>query len=192
MNIEKIRLNGVRCSYPHLFTAHSMEDDGKKKFSVCIILDKKKHAREIRLLNKAQEECAAAKWPKKIPATVKYGLRDGEEREDKDGFDEDVVFFNASCDKRPPVVDKDLSPITAEDDVIYAGCYIDVTVRLWAQDNQFGKRINYALRAVMFNKDGEPFGSGPVDAEDEFSDEDEKPAKKTGKGKKTYDEDDVL
>ena len=80
------------------------------------------------------------------------------------------MFLNASSDKRPPVVDKDLSPITAEDDVIYAGCYVNATVRIWAQDNQFGKRVNFALRAVQFAKDGEAFGQAPVNAEEEFDD----------------------
>lgn len=170
---QKIKLKCVRLSYPHLFEAHAMEGDDKKKFSACLVLSKKKHAAEIKMLEKAMRQVASAKWPKKIPATVKYGLRDGEEREDKEGFDDTVMFFNASSDKRPPVVDKDLSPLTAEDDVIYAGCYVDATVRIWAQDNQFGKRINFALRAIRFAKDGEAFGQAPVDAEEEFGDDDD-------------------
>jgi hypothetical protein len=57
----------------------------------------------------------------------------------------------------------------AEDDgVLYSGCYVNMTVTLWTQDNEYGKRVNANLRAVQFVKDGEAFGVAPVDAEEEF------------------------
>ncbi len=62
--------------------------------------------------------------------------------------------------------------LTAEDDTIYSGCYLDVTIRLWAQDNKWGKRVNCALRAVKFNCDGEPLGREKIDVESEFDDDD--------------------
>jgi hypothetical protein len=40
---------------------------------------------------------------------------------------------------------------------------------VWAQDNQYGKRINAALRAVQFVKDGAPFGEGNIDVSQEFT-----------------------
>jgi hypothetical protein len=41
-------------------------------------------------------------------------------------------------------------------------------VELWAQDNQYGKRINASLGGVQFAKDGESFGGGGnvVEADD--------------------------
>jgi len=51
----------------------------------------------------------------------------------------------------------------------YAGCYVNMSIRLWAQDNQFGKRVNAQLRAVQFVKDGEAFGDKPVDPQKELS-----------------------
>ena len=54
------------------------------------------------------------------------------------------------------------------DDVVYGGCFVNVLIRPWKQDNKHGKKINANLRAVQFEKDGEAFGMKPVNAEDEF------------------------
>ena len=63
---------------------------------------------------------------------------------------------------------EDRSPLTEADGVIYAGCYVNASIEFWAQDNNFGKRINAQLRGVQFNGDGDAFSAGrPADA-DEF------------------------
>ena len=74
------------------------------------------------------------------------------------------MFISAANKKRPTVVDRDNSPLTSEDGKPYSGCYVDGVVRLWWQDNQFGKRINASLEVVRFRKDGEAFGAAPVSA----------------------------
>lgn len=168
IDTNKIKLSRVRGSYLHLFRAHAMDEGDKPKFSGGFILNKKKHRKEIEMLEEAIEQVAMEKWKGKIPSTMKSCLRDGDERDGKDGYGDEVMFINASSDKRPPVVDKDLSPITEEDDIVYSGCYVNVTIRLWAQDNKFGKRVNCSLRAVQFAAAGEAFGQEPIDANDEF------------------------
>ena len=79
------------------------------------------------------------------------------------------MYVSARSVKRPGVVDRDLSPLTAEDGKPYAGCYVFATIRLWAQDNQWGKRINASLRNVQFIKDGEAFGEKPVAPDEDFT-----------------------
>jgi hypothetical protein len=179
-----IKLKNVRLSYAHLFTARAVNEGDKPKFSASFILDKEKHAKSIKQVQAAIKTLALEAFKGKVPSTLKPCLRDGEEYEDKEGYGEDVMFIAASSDKRPPVVDRDMTPITAEDDKIYSGCYVNVTIRLWAQNNQYGKRVNAALRAVQFVRDGEPLGAAPVDAESEFEDlgddeEDDAPKKKS-------------
>jgi hypothetical protein len=68
------------------------------------------------------------------------------------------------------VINRDKSPIAEGDNVVYAGCYVNGIVSLWAQNNQYGKRINAQLDGVQFVRDGEPFGDGAVsvDAFDAF------------------------
>jgi len=41
---------------------------------------------------------------------------------------------------------------------------------LWAQDNQFGKRVNAELLGVQFVRDGEPFGGGKPATPEDFED----------------------
>jgi hypothetical protein len=53
----------------------------------------------------------------------------------------------------------------------YAGCYVNATIVVWAQDNEHGKRINAQVKAVQFFKDGEAFGAAAVNPDDEFTDD---------------------
>lgn len=165
--MSKIKLVNVRLSFPQLFEAKAFQG-GTPKFSAVFLLDKKNHASKIAEIKAAMEACAKEKWPKKLPPGLKYGLRDGSEKEDTDGYGEGVMFFSASSQKRIPVVDRDLSPLSAGDDRPYAGCYVNATVNVWAQDNEFGKRVNFGLVAVQFSKKGEPFGAGAANPEEEF------------------------
>jgi hypothetical protein len=88
-------------------------------------------------------------------------------RKSYDGYE--GMFVIASNNRtRPTVVDRDLTPLVEEDGKPYSGCYVNGTITLWSQDNQYGKRVNANLRAVQFVKDGDAFGVKPADAEDEF------------------------
>ena len=76
---------------------------------------------------------------------------------------------SAKADRPPVVVNKNPQQTLQEsDNIIYAGCYVNASVRLWIQDNKFGKRINSELLGLQFFGDGERFGEGPVDATQEF------------------------
>lgn len=162
----EITIKKARLSFPALFKAKAFEEGQEPKYSATALLDKKEHAADIKALQAKALAVAEEKWGKgKVPKGVKFCLRDGAEKPDMDGYGEAVMFFSAASPKRPAVVDKDLSPLDGATGKPYAGCYINIHVRLWAQDNKFGKRINAELKAVQFVKDGEPFGNDkPVDA----------------------------
>jgi len=53
---------------------------------------------------------------------------------------------------------------------LYDGCYVDVTVDIWPQDNENGKRINAQLVGVQFRADGDSFSGGAVASVDDFDD----------------------
>ncbi len=162
-----IKLTNVRLSFPHLFVAHSMEEGQEKKYGASFIMDNEKHGELLDLIEDTIERLALDKWKKKTG--FKSCLRDGNDKAEMDGYGDGVMFISASRKTRPAVVNLDPSiPLTEEDGVIYAGCYVNATIRLWVQDNKWGKRVNAELRAVQFLKDGESFGAGKVDAEDEF------------------------
>ena len=165
----KIKLVNARLSFPSLFEATSFEGS-KPSFKATFILDKKKDAAKIAEINKAIDAMIAEKWKGKVTRAKLKGvcLRDGEEKADMDGYGDDVMFISSASLKRIPVVDGDLSPLSAQDNKPYAGCYVNGTIELWVQDNDFGKRINAQLRAVQFSKNGDPFGVKEANPEEEF------------------------
>lgn len=170
---QVIKLQNVRLSYPHLFTAKAMQNPdgtmGKPKFSATFLLNKKEHAALIAQMEKAIERTALEKFGKKI--TLKHKcLRDGNEKDDTAGYGDEVMFIPSTSETRPPVVDGKLVPLAEEDGRIYAGCYVNATIRLFAYAHPVGgKGVSAQLRAVQFVKDGESLGGGaPVKAEDEF------------------------
>lgn len=42
---------------------------------------------------------------------------------------------------------------------VYGGCYGNLVIRPWVQDNSFGTRLNAGIVTVQKTMDGEPFGS---------------------------------
>lgn len=163
-----VKLANVRLSFPSLFSARKFAPtDAKGSFSAALILDKKVNAREIAAVKAAIASVVATDFKGKAPA--KTCLRDGAEKSDTDGYGDGVMFISARSDKRPQVVGRDLAPLTEEDGKPYAGCYINATIQVWGQDNQYGKRINAKLRCVQFYKDGATFGEAPINIEQEFS-----------------------
>ena len=109
---------------------------------------------------------------------VKTCLRSGEEKPESPEL-ENAMFFNASSKNPVPVVDRNPGiALTAASGRPYPGCYVNASVRLWVQNNDFGKRVNCALAAVQFASDGTAFGDAPVDPENEFANiESTKPAR---------------
>jgi len=161
-----ITLPNVRLSFPHLFTPHAMEEGQEQKFSATFLFDNNEHAALLDKIDAQIDRLALDEFKKKI--NFKRCLRDGNEKSELEGYGDGKSFLTASNKARPGVVDRRLNPIVESDGIIYAGCYVNATIRLWVQNNQWGKRVNAQLRAVQFVKDGESFGAGPVDATKEF------------------------
>lgn len=163
-----IKLRNVRLSYPQLFVAKPPEVGKEPVFSASFLLDKKQHKAVIDLIEKTTERVALDAFKKKV-TLKRRPLRDGNEKDDKEGYGDEVMFVGARNSKRPVVVDRDLTPLTKDDPKPYAGCIVNATIRLFAFDHPTGgKGVSASLRAVQFVKDGESFGAGPVNAEEEF------------------------
>ena len=75
-----------------------------------------------------------------------------------------LFFISASNKRRFTIVDADRSPLQASDNRPYSGCYVNAIIDIWAQDNQWGRRINATLTGVQFVRDGEAFGGGAAPA----------------------------
>lgn len=159
-----ILVKNVRCSYPHVFKPSSFEGS-EPAYSITGLMPKADSHKAIHaLLLKQIEKVMADAKIKALPADKKF-LRDGDETDKPEN--EGCWTLSAREKKRPAVRDRDKSVLSSEDaDKIYGGCYVNILIRPWAQNNQFGKRVNSNLVAVQFVKDGEAFGEGRIsDAE---------------------------
>ena len=180
INKEKgtIKLLEVRLSYPHLFTPWSKEEDGKKKYSGRFIMPNSTHEAENEALSEYLAKLKREWFPKGGVKSEGLFHRDGG-NEDKPEL-EDAWYVAASESMRPQIIGRRREVITESDDIVYAGCYGNVLIKPWKQDNTFGKKINANLIAFQFVRDGERFGAERPDVNEEFEDvEDEAPAKRS-------------
>lgn len=163
--MAKIKLHNVRLSFPSLWRK-SVYNGEETKFEATFLLDKKAQADKIKEIETA------------IAAAIKESLKGAKLGSDKiclkDGDDFEYAGYagnmsiKASSNKRPLVIDRDKSILSEEDNRIYPGCRVNAIIELWAQNNNYGKRINANLLAVQFFKDDEPFADGEKASVDDF------------------------
>lgn len=174
----RVQLKDVRLSHPHIFRPQAYGDgDGEPAYSANFLIpkDTKLGQRNIDLIEDAIEAAKDKKWgnkPPKIGRTKRF-FKDGDDEDYRDK-EENVNHMIATARnyRQPKLFDRDKTEVVEADDVLYAGCYVDAIITVWAQDNKFGQRINASLEAIRFRRDGEPFGAPPVDP-DEFEDLDD-------------------
>jgi hypothetical protein len=161
--MAKIKLNNVRLSFPSIFDRAKFE--GKEgKFEATVLIPKD-HPQAEKLRAAAKQ---FVKDSGKKVAGDKYCIKDGDQAT-YDGYEGNWSLKMAN-DRRPTVINKDKSPVSKDDNVLYAGCYVNVIFDFWLQDNSYGKRLNSNLMGVQFVKDGDPFGAGNEDVSDDFDD----------------------
>ena len=163
--MAKITLKNVRLSFPSLFKRASF-DGQEGKFEATFLLNKETHADTIAEIQAAIKERIAEDLKGAKLGADKICLKDGDEIE-YDGY-AGHFSIKGSNNKRPLVIDRDKTPLTEDDNKIYAGCYVNAIIELWAQNNNYGKRINANLLGVQFFADGEPFGDGVKASADDF------------------------
>lgn len=170
----KIVLKNVRLAFPELWEAKAVDGEGEPAFSAAFLLPK--NHPQVKEFREAEETVGKEqwkdKWPqikKEIVANNRLAMKDGDTKASYAGY-EGNLFVSSRNKTRPTVIDRDRSPLTAKDGRPYAGCYVNVIVELWAQDNKYGKRINASLSGVQFLKDGEAFSGGRPASADEFDD----------------------
>ncbi len=186
---EKIQLKNVRLSFARLFEPKAFREGQKARFEASFLLDpsNEEHQAQIEEIQEKALAVIKAKHNGKIPKALDlcFGYADGDpikvgpnkytnKPKEYDGY-EGMLAISSANTTQPKVVGRKRDPdtgkfeaLTGESGVVYSGCYVNATLTLWAQDNEFGKRVNANLRAVQFVRNGEAFGVAPVDADDEF------------------------
>jgi len=170
--IGKVKLKNVKLAFCNLFVAKSFNDDPSlpPKFSASFLMDKgtpqgKENLAAVRAAMKATYD---AKWPTDGPKlkTNQICLRDGDD-ESYDGF-AGMMYVSANNTKRPQIVDRNPEiHVIESDDKVYSGCIVNATLRVWAQDSDWGKRLNCSVELVQYVAPGERVGVKSVVATEE-------------------------
>lgn len=161
----------VRFSYANVFTPRAAEEGAKLKYSVCILIPKKDKALVKQFtdaIEAAKELGRVEKWKGKLPVPLKAGLRDGDTERPDDPTYKGHWFINATSEKKPSVVDKDLNAILDPVD-FYSGCYGRISVNMYPYDTKGNKGVACGLRNIQKVEDGERL-SGGATAEEDFKD----------------------
>jgi len=170
----RVTLKDVRFNYTSsLFTAQVAKGStGKAKFSVVSIIGRD-HP-QVAEIKAGILEAATGKWGAKasdvlkaLAASDRICLHDGDAKSDKPGYAGNF-FINASNELRPGVFGPNREPLVAADGKPYSGSYGNVILEFWAQDNEFGKRVNASLLGAQHVRDGERLAGGGVAAADDF------------------------
>lgn len=167
-----IMLKNVRLAFPQIFKATQVNGEGTPAFSGSFLMPPD-HP-DVLNIQRAIAKVANAKWGEKGPEILKaliagdkVCLHNGDAKSNYDGFVGNL-FVSARSPTRPLVIAQNRSLLAEEDGKPYSGCYVNAQIALWAQANNFGKRVNAQLRGVQFLRDGEAFGGGAVAQADEF------------------------
>jgi hypothetical protein len=166
----KVVIGKVRLSYVNVFEARSIGDDERAKYSVSIIVDKedKKSIAKIEAAVEAAKQEGKGLWGGKIPKNIKLPLRDGDtDREDDEAY-AGKLFFNASSNYKPEVIDRYKQPISDPDE-LYSGCYAYVSINFYPYDYNGSKGVAAGLNNIMKVAEGERL-SGRLSAEADFAD----------------------
>jgi hypothetical protein len=171
-------LKHVRLSFPQIWRAVKVEGqpDSKPSFSANLLIAK--DDKQVAEIEKAILAVATEQWGDKTRKTLeevrgkdRTCLHDGAHKE-YDGYD-GCWYITARSQMKPLMLDRYKQPLTEADGRPYGGCYVNASIDVWAQDNQWGKRINATLRGLQFVADGEAFAAGPPATAEEFPEEEE-------------------
>lgn len=171
--LERVRVHHVNAHEPRAMKTKAGEKPAEPKYSITVLMHVVHDAEKILQCRRGQTEVAKDKWGDKLPffpANMK-ALKDAKEfKGDKPAY-ADCFYISASNKNPVPVVNRNRQPLKKETGLPYNGCYCNVVVRFWAQDDKdYGKRINCSLEAIQFVEDGEKLGGGGVDPDEVFDD----------------------
>lgn len=172
-----LRVRNARIQYPNLLVPRGVKQDdgttGDPRYSVVLLIPKDDP--QIPAITAVLQAVAKEKWGsaagdrwREMKAGNKLGLQDGEVKASKEGYAGNM-FINASAkpENKPSLFGPIPTKQYADEELramFYAGAYVNAKLRVWAQDNKWGKRLNVELLGVQFAGHGEAFKSTSASA----------------------------
>ena len=174
---NRAMLNSVRLAFPVIEKPELFQGQGKPRYSATLLYEP--GSANEKAIKAAMLAAAAAKWGESKAAKAVEGLTkagkvaigDGDEKDKYDGFAGKMYVQAHARENTPPgLYGPRKEQLPRNTGMIYAGCYVNASIEFWAQDNQYGKRINASLRGLQFVRDGDAFSGGRPASADEFED----------------------
>ena len=184
----KLMLNDVRCSFltlgdPEYYQGQKTKDTDKRRWSATALIPASSPYKAQ--IDKALKDAALAQWEKKWETYYENIIVDPKgccwidgKRKEYDGYQGHwALTAHRPEDKgRPIVFDTDKSPIYKPNNEIYegkagriySGCFVNMQVEIWAQDNKAGKGLRATLLGIQRVRDGDAFGGGAAPNADDF------------------------
>jgi len=180
LKLKNARLSFLSIDKPKGFAPQPGEKPKPPKYQGTALLDPvvKADAAIIAEVKAEAARLAKDKWgetPKKLILCFGNGDKkavdeDGEENETYEAYK--GKFYLAAASEIKPVVANRAGRVIESGDpqYPYSGCYgnMNVTLYTWEHPPTKRKGISADFRSLQFVKDGEAFGRGPVDPEEEF------------------------
>lgn len=148
------------------------QDDGKEpRYGCNLVFEDSEQCEKIR---KVCDAAIKDKWPNKKPKVENWGVRVGDDPEYEYSYGKE--FINPKSKDKPQLLvkrDGVFREVSEDDDLIYPGCYVAVSVGAFAYDADKDRKspagVTLFVRAIMFLKHGEKLRDH-VNAQEEFAD----------------------
>ncbi len=183
-NASRFTLHDVRIAYAQDLNApramaQADGSSGTPRFS-CVVLVPEAAADVIQGIQGVMWQLIQSKFGQKaqgvwqeLMAANRLALKNGALKASKDGFAGNWFITPSAKAERPPLLfhkflkadGTGVEALQRPQSVIYSGCYVNIQLAFWVQDNNYGKRVNADLLAVQFAGDGEAFGGGASGAD---------------------------
>lgn len=159
---EIIKLDNVRLSFPSVWQKKVWPNaKNDPKFEAIFILNKDKNAKEIAKIKDEIDYLLKAN-NLKIISKKNHFFKDGDA--DIDGVEKREEYKNSytvktSSKNKITIINKDKTPISESQDLIYGGCYVNA----WIELNPFHnleQGINVNIKVIQYRSAGERFGGG--------------------------------
>lgn len=172
MSSTKVVTGLVTFCYVNVFEPAAREPGEALKYSAAILIDKD----DKKTLNAVNDAIEAAynlgvekgMIPKsKKLANIKTPLRDGDDEKPDDHAFENKMFFNASGNNKPGIVDENVAPIIDREE-FYSGVIGRASINFYPFATKGNIGVAAGLNNVQKMKDGERLGGGSASAAADF------------------------
>lgn len=175
--MRRVKIAG-RASFLRVDKPERFQGTGEPRYSANVLFEPGGEAHKK--VKGAMLAAAAEKWGENkaekavesLTKQNKVAVVDGDAK-GYDGYEGMLVVQAHAKANNPPTLVKTINGENVKLDNesqsdIYSGCYVNAIVEFWAQDNQWGKRINATICGLQFAGDGEPFSGGRPAGSDDF------------------------